>query len=99
MQVEWLPTARRQRAAQIAYLAERSPKAALALGEALTAAVGRLAEYPEIGRPRRVATTRELVIPGTPLLLVYRLERETIVLLRLLHGSQRWPPQGVAPLS
>jgi toxin ParE1/3/4 len=56
-----------------------------------------LAVYPEIGRPGRIAGTRELRITGTPLLLVYRLEPEAIVVLRLLHGAQRWPPEGFTP--
>ena len=50
-----------------------------------------LVDNPELGRPGRVAGTRELVISGTRLIVAYRVQGEEIQLLRLLHGSQRWP--------
>jgi len=51
-----------------------------------------LLEHPKLGRPGRVKGTRELVISGTPFVVVYRLpEPQHIEILRLLHGSHRWP--------
>jgi len=35
-----------------------------------------LIETPEIGRPGRIEGTRELVIPRTPYIAAYRIERE-----------------------
>ena len=52
-----------------------------------------LAEFPLQGRPGRLPNTRELVIVGTPYLLVYRVTRERIDILRVVHGAQRWPPR------
>lgn len=92
MKVEWLPVAERNRARQLAYIAERNPRAVIAMGDAIEAAVRRLADHPQMGRPGRVQGTRELVIGGTPYVVVYRLERDAVVILRLLHGAQRWPP-------
>ena len=54
-------------------------------------AVGNLAEFPEMGRVGRVRQTRELVIPRSPYIAVYRIGGGTIRILRILHGSQRWP--------
>jgi toxin ParE1/3/4 len=62
------------------------------LGDAIEAAVDRLADYPESGRFGRVRGTYELVIVRTPLIMVYRIESDTITILRVLHGAQRWPP-------
>ncbi len=92
MKVEWLPEARRNLESQLAYIAERKPRAALDLGDAIEAAVARLADYPQSARPGRVQGTRELVVTGTPYIVVYRIEPAAIVILRLLHGAQRWPP-------
>jgi len=39
----------------------------------------------------RVAGTRELVVVGTPYIVVYRIEPAAVVILRVLHGAQRWP--------
>jgi toxin ParE1/3/4 len=46
---------------------------------------------PEMGRPGRVPGTRELIIPRTPFIVPYRLEGNTIQILRIFHGARRWP--------
>ena len=93
MRVEWLPEAERNRDSQLAYIAERNPWAAIDLGDAIEAALARLADYPESARPGRVRGTRELVVTGTPYVVIYRVEPAAIVILRVLHGAQRWPPR------
>jgi toxin ParE1/3/4 len=45
---------------------------------------------PEMGRPGRVPGTRELIIPRTPFIVPYRLEGNTIQILRIFHGARRW---------
>lgn len=93
MKLEWLPTAARDRENQLAYVGERNPGAAIEIGDAVEAAVRRLFDHPRVGRPGRVRGTRELVVGGTPYLIIYRVESDAVVILRLLHGAQRWPPQ------
>ncbi len=46
---------------------------------------------PNVGRPGRVAGTRELVIPGTPFIVPYRVKSEAIEILRVYPGARRWP--------
>lgn len=91
MNVEWLPEAEKNLAAQLDWIADRDPWAAIDIGDAILAAVNRLAAYPAIARPGRVAGTRELVVVGTPYIVVYRIETVAVVILRVLHGAQRWP--------
>jgi toxin ParE1/3/4 len=50
-----------------------------------------LSRHPEMGRPGRVPGTRELVIPRTPFIVPYRLQGDTIQVLRVFHGARRWP--------
>jgi len=50
-----------------------------------------LLETPQIGRPGRVAGTRELVIFGTPYIVPYRIGSETLQILRVYHSSRFWP--------
>jgi toxin ParE1/3/4 len=50
-----------------------------------------LPRSPEMARPGRVPGTRELIIPGTPFIVPYRLEGNTIQILRVFHGARRWP--------
>jgi toxin ParE1/3/4 len=59
--------------------------------EQIVAAVRRLIEFPESGRPGRVAGTRELVIPRTPYIAAYLVIPEMVRILRVLHGAQIWP--------
>jgi len=49
-----------------------------------------LSENADIGRPGRVPGTRELVIAKTPFIVPYRLQGETLQILRVLHGARRW---------
>jgi toxin ParE1/3/4 len=50
-----------------------------------------LPQNPEIGRRGRAPGTRELVIARTPFVVADRLRSETVEILRVLHGSRRWP--------
>lgn len=92
MKVEWLPKAARNLTTQIEWIAERDPWAAIDVGDAVHDAVSRLGAHPTIGRPGRVTGTRELAVVGTPYVVVYRIERTVVLVLRILHGAQRWPP-------
>lgn len=55
-------------------------------------AVEYLRDHPNLGRPRRLSdTTKELVISGTPFIVVYWIKKGAVQILRLLHHAQRWP--------
>ena len=93
MIIDWLPEANRNRIAQLDYIAAVSPPAAADQDEEIERQVNMLQERPKMGRPGRVKGTRELVISSTSFILIYRLKGSLrIEVLRLLHGSKRWPP-------
>lgn len=35
--------------------------------------------------------TRELVVAGARLILVYRVEQNAVIIVRVLHAASRWP--------
>lgn len=72
-------------------IAADNPAAAERMVERIRAAVERLAASPAIGRPGRVADTRELIISGTPYIVPYRVKGEVVQIITVLHGAQRWP--------
>lgn len=93
MQLVWLLAASQAREAAIAYIAEDNPAAALDQLNAIEQQTSLLAAPPHLGRPGRVRGTRELVLVGTPFIVVYRVRRKTriVELFRFLHGAQQWP--------
>ena len=43
-----------------------------------------------LGRPGRVAGTRELVIPGSPYILPYRVRERRVEVLRVFRAARKW---------
>lgn len=98
MKLIWLPLARRLRFAQLDYIAERNPHAAVRVDDEIEHQADNLQEHPDMGRVGRVKGTRELVIQRTPFILVYRVRAraDCVEVLRILHAAQQWPHKETA---
>lgn len=92
MNLIWLRAAIRSRERQIDYIAERNPRAAARLEQWIVDATDQLRDHPLLGRVGRVRGTRELVVARTPYIVVYEIDGDTILIVRVLHSAQRWPP-------
>ena len=75
----------------VSYIAQDAPAAAVRIEDRIVDQVETLVHFPELRRPGRVMGTRELVIVHTPYIATYRIANDTIRILRILHGAQRWP--------
>ena len=93
MPIQWTQRARRQFLAIIDAVLEDNPSAAERVYDAIMDSVSRLVTFPEMGRRGRVPGTRELVIASQPYIVAYRIRRQTIHILAVLHGAQKWPDQ------
>jgi toxin ParE1/3/4 len=91
MPIQWTQRARRQFLAIIDAVLEDNPAAAERVYDAITNGISRLGMYPEMGRRGRVPGTRELVIASQPYIVAYRIRGQTIDILAVLHGAQKWP--------
>lgn len=91
MIIVWSPRAIEHLAHLRSYIAHDNPKAADRVAATLLDAVERLAEQPHLGRPGRVAGTRELVVPRTPYVIPYRLRGDRLEIVAVFHGRQKWP--------
>jgi toxin ParE1/3/4 len=97
MRVRWTDPAQTDFLEILGYIARDNPAAAERVGRRLLLALDALAVQPRLGRPGRIAGTRELVIPRLPYIAVYRILESPpagtsqIELLRVLHGARRWP--------
>jgi addiction module RelE/StbE family toxin len=93
IRLEWAAYAQADRDAIFDYIEADSPQSAIAVDERIREQVGRLARFPESGRPGRIEGTRELVIERTPFIVAYCIRGKTVRILRVLHGAQMWPEQ------
>ena len=91
MIIVWSPRAITHLADLRAYSARDNPNAATRIATTLLAAVERLAELPNLGRPGKVAGTRKLVVPGTPYVIPYRLRGDRLEIVAVFHRRQKWP--------
>jgi toxin ParE1/3/4 len=73
------------------FISQDSDSAAASVASRILDAVTLLQSQPEMGRPGRLVGTRELVVPGTPFVIPYRVRRQRLELLAVFHGRQRWP--------
>ena len=87
----WTSAAMQDREAIYDYIAADNPVSALALDELLAEKAGRLVDHPSLGRPGRVAGTREL-IAHRHYILIYDLAGERVRVLRVLHAARHWRP-------
>jgi toxin ParE1/3/4 len=100
MRVRWTDPAQTDFLEILGYIARENPAAAERVGRRLLSAIDGLAEQPRLGRPGRIAGTRELVIPSVPHFAIYRIVEAVraatiqVEVLRVLHGARRWPTEG-----
>jgi toxin ParE1/3/4 len=91
MRLVWRRQARNDLIEARRFIARDDPAAARRVVMRIATAVERLTTSPEIGRLGRVTGTRELVVPGLPYIVPYRVREGTIEILRVYHTSRRWP--------
>ena len=90
--IQWTEQAIRQLDRAHDYIAlSNNEKVAERIVVAIVRSVERLTAFPMSGRTGRVPGTRELVIPNTPFIVAYTVEKARIVVLAVYHGAQRWP--------
>lgn len=73
------------------YTAQGSVPAARRNETRIRAAAQRLGRFPESGRAGRIDGTRELVVPGLPYIVIYRIEDAGVLVLSVRHGARDWP--------
>lgn len=91
MRLKWSTRALDQYAEQITYLALRNPDAAETIEKRLEDALDNLSVFPKMGKAGRVEGTFERIVKNTPLVVVYIIDIDAIVILNILHTSQDYP--------
>ena len=91
MELLWLDRARREVHHIRDHIAADNPRAARQVALHLHEASELLREAPHMGRPGRIPGTRELVVVGTPFIILYRARAGMVEILRVIHGARKWP--------
>jgi addiction module RelE/StbE family toxin len=91
MQVRWTPPAAQDLEEITLYIQRDSESAAQAVAKALFDAANSLDLLPSRGRVGRIQGSREIVVPGLPYIIAYRVKDTAVQILHIYHGARNWP--------
>ena len=91
MRIHWTKPATEELLAAYEYVVSENPAAAERITNQIWETVGVLTRHPLAGRKGRVMGTRELVVVGTPFVVAYRVEKDEVWVLAVMHAARKWP--------
>lgn len=91
VEILWSPLALARLEEIRAYVARDKPEAASRLATRIVAVVEALREHPYLGRASAEPDLRELVIGGTPYVVLYVVRRDTVTISTIWHSAQQRP--------
>ena len=91
MRIVWLSRARADISHARKYIEQYDPESARRVILTIYQVVRHISEAPNIGRPGRVASTREFVVSHTSYIVAYTVIKERIIILAVIHEAQEWP--------
>lgn len=90
LRLKWTRRALEQLVEAQDYIAQDNPSAAQQVGERIAESIRLLLTQPRMGHRGRVAGTYEWIVRRTPYFLVYKLQGNELIILRVIHGKQHW---------
>jgi len=91
MRLRWTTPAANDLYNIVQRIQEDNPAVAAEVATTLYDGCGTLTDFPRRGRKGRIVGTRELVFPGLPYIVVYRIKDQIVEVVRIYHGAQDWP--------
>ena len=91
VEIVWSPLALARLQEIRAYVARDKPYAAERLATRIVALVETLRNHPHLGRAGAQPGIRELVIGGSPYIVLYRVRGRRVTINTIWHGAQRRP--------
>jgi toxin ParE1/3/4 len=89
VKIVWSPLARARLKEIRAYVALDKPEAAERLAMRIVAVVEALRNYPHLGRVSAEPGIRELIVGGTPYIVLYRVQGRRVIISTIWHGAQK----------
>ena len=91
MRIRWTRRADSDLYTAYDFIAQENRRAAARMIGRIRQATSHLEKQPRIGRLGKLDGTHELVVTGTPFIVVYRVVNGLVEILRVIHGAQHWP--------
>jgi len=91
MELRWSDRASAELDAIFAYIAADKESAAMKQIRLILATIHQLETFPKSGRPINLGKTRVLAISGTPYVVHYRIHKDAIKLMAIVHGAMNKP--------
>lgn len=89
LEIIWSPLALARLQEIRAFTAQDNPGAAERLTTRLVSVVQALVEYPLLGRPGADPETRELIVGGTPYIILYQVKGKLVLIRTVWHTAQK----------
>ena len=89
VEIVWSPLARTRLREIRAYIAVDNPDAADRLATRIVAMVELLRDFPHLGRVGSEPGIRELIIVGTPYIILYRVRGDRVTIKTIWHAGRR----------
>ncbi len=89
LEIVWSPLALARLREIRAFIARDDPDAAERLTTRLVSVVQALTEYPFLGRPGADPQTRELIVGGTPYIILYQVKGKRVLIRTVWHAAQK----------
>ena len=93
MRIIWTKPAARALESIQDYIARDNQRAAWEVAQRIRYAILQLEEHPKSGRTGRVRGTLELVVPGLPYIVPYRVKGKEVQILSVFHTARKWPEE------
>jgi plasmid stabilization system protein ParE len=91
MRLKWSEYARYKYSEQINHIALRNPTAAAKIASAVEETLERLLLFPRMGHIGRYSGTFEFSVKKAPLIVVYEIREEILIVLNIVHMAQDYP--------
>ncbi len=92
MRIRWTKSAVADLESIVNFIRTDNAEAAYGVGRELYSAAESLSSMPRRGRVGQVEGTRELVLARLPYIIVYQVLERYVVIVRVRHAAQEWPP-------
>lgn len=90
MKLIWSKRCARALRREYEFLRARDPINAASVRDRLIRSAASLAQFPDRGRAWRLPEGRELVVPGLPYVVIYRVKKDEVVIVALFRISRNW---------